>query len=1114
MAYSKNFENLINKSKTTQAKQADYVKAFNEDKDLLSSIKRRTLAMKDGIVQNGTLSGIMAGLGNLIKQSDTYTVFMNIDSQADDVSVDEATEAKVYSSKVTFIDFENQTDIVLEPGKTYNIKVEPLLDGVVIESINYELKVRETLQNLLFFSNNKTSVTDVGVKTFVIQVKEILPVTASDFVINLTDKTGYEELYTCTLSLYGKVDNVLSKLKTYDKKGTAGYDIWNPDALIEFLDIINVSSKEIANIIAQTIADPKYKKLTNPVEMTFVCTPIDDMSISAKTANMGFYEAAELEVALAKEIIDSITSLEDFRENIKRIIAELDYNSALIIGEHFKFKYEVSANKLTSEAPVIFNTFLHFKESLTITKEVDKVEEVILPQDAYGIRVNSIPLNIDMVQFFHHMYDSTVGPDVVDEIIAKHEKLASEGSFFGITKASLTTGLKKGITNFMNKSIAAAKKKFLAELTSKVDSYKSSAKTKSALSSTSTPSFTTGKETRDTKSYFDNLASSLKDNPEASKSIEETKANIIYTKKVDRSNVSGTPLTTEDELLYKEIKLDGHIELMLPKSDTELFILLYKRSRVPTDTSFQITETKKLLVYNLTTKAIDTTIYETTGTWYENYICIQKDIIKNTDKGVQFLLSDNGIERKCFLYFLNKDASTGYYSLGNIIAIKNYLKYDWAYRVGLETGDKELSANDPETEKISFAIKDYIYLEANNPLDTYTTFILETEVTTDRAEGKNKAIPSVGMVLCQDFKYRYMTLVADSAGFMHIKPLDINLFRSLLNASISTELINRLRRGIGYTYLSNGLKSSHIALYKDPTDVEGLKLTIQDKITDPKESFFIKDKESLRLALIKSFDLSNSIYKEAANPVINVDVVDTHLPDVKENTEIYFNYSEKSIFYISKDILENKKIARNIVKYNYKEYAKLKEYTTYGENLIGGNLYGTNADLIGYDTNDVDNIYKGVDLDITLNKTDYKITSRGTSDRTVAIPSAEELKTSSYILTDGSNKLNSVVTSHTNVEKTTDTSNSSAKDKIKEILNDTKTDTSIKITIKLPSEPKRTITCKDITLEETANLQAAVEAQQEMFQDILNEFTEAKEKINKAKNKHKKYTVTNYLPKQ
>ena len=54
----------------------------------------------------------------------------------------------------------------------------------------------------------------MGVKTFVIQVKEILPVTASDFVINLTDKTGYEELYTCTLSLYGKVDNVLSKLKT------------------------------------------------------------------------------------------------------------------------------------------------------------------------------------------------------------------------------------------------------------------------------------------------------------------------------------------------------------------------------------------------------------------------------------------------------------------------------------------------------------------------------------------------------------------------------------------------------------------------------------------------------------------------------------------------------------------------------------------------------------------------------------------------------------------------------------------------------------------------------------------------------------------------------------
>ena len=47
-----------------------------------------------------------------------------------------------------------------------------------------------------------------------------------------------------------------------------------------------------------------------------------------------------------------------------------------------------------------------------------------------------------MVQFFHHMYDSTVGPDVVDEIIAKHEKLTSEGSFFGITKASLTTGLK------------------------------------------------------------------------------------------------------------------------------------------------------------------------------------------------------------------------------------------------------------------------------------------------------------------------------------------------------------------------------------------------------------------------------------------------------------------------------------------------------------------------------------------------------------------------------------------------------------------------------------------------------------------------------------------------
>ena len=88
MAYSKNFENLINKSKTSQAKQADYVKAFNEDKDLLSSIKRRTLAMKDGIVQDGTLSGIMAGLGNLIKQSDTYTVFMNIDSQADDVSVD------------------------------------------------------------------------------------------------------------------------------------------------------------------------------------------------------------------------------------------------------------------------------------------------------------------------------------------------------------------------------------------------------------------------------------------------------------------------------------------------------------------------------------------------------------------------------------------------------------------------------------------------------------------------------------------------------------------------------------------------------------------------------------------------------------------------------------------------------------------------------------------------------------------------------------------------------------------------------------------------------------------------------------------------------------------
>ena len=41
-----------------------------------------------------------------------------------------------------------------------------------------------------------------------------------------------------------------------------------------------------------------------------------------------------------------------------------------------------------------------------------------------------------------------------------------------------------------------------------------------------------------------------------------------------------------------------------------------------------------------------------------------------------------------------------------------------------------------------------------------------------------------------------------------------------------------------------------------------------------------------------------------------------------------------------------------------------------------------------------------------------------------------------------------------------------------------------------------------------------MEAQQEMYTDIFNELSEAKEKVNKAKNKHKKYFVTNYLPKQ
>lgn len=1078
MGYENNFKNLLNKSENIRKTQAEGLDKYLKSKEYVDDVQGKFLSASNSTMDKvkDNAESALESVGIKIKESNQYSVYMYIEkaSIGEDVDLPQDYNIKIDGffdvlSDGSYINL-NRKECTLEIDSIIYIKISAFApNGISPVNIPVKITMCDLVPKYILFKNDLRTITEF------VMGEEYIP-------IHIKKNSEYTKANISTDIIIAEMEGVVGALETYDYKikkthpteGGVEYidykttdllaaQVLRPEILSTFLNLKTVRNDEVMNILKQITSNPEYTPLIYPLQMRFITSLNATSMISYESPYPDYNTAAGLSVKLVKEIIDTLVDLDNFRKNIATVLANLDYDTEIDV-DLFKFSYDINFDPFVSSAPVKYDVTCKYKSNnpFIVKDKKGNVNHDLseYPEDKYGSLAGESSLstykNITTYkEFVHYLFDHRFGAEYVDATIAKHEKLATDGPFFGITGDKLSFGISKGIVSLANSQLDKYKKKLIAEMNSDIDKFNMDKGVNRAIKTKNTIDTLTGTEKFDKKEYFDNLKDSLKDDVEVKKKLDHIKKNI---ESLDNVN------------FFKYKTFDGVIDLLLPFDDTSFLILTRSVKTITKEDGVYIDEVKKLFKYN-TLKDIIEEEYLKIENNFKEYTLLQEDIIRYLNGEIMIVLNDSTkpLERLLRIvtipYINKKVTKPSVHSLTPFLnkPIYNYISY--------EENSEYRRLN--SSENLIFKINDIIKVNNDDKSSSYIicvdSGIQENDGTVSIKQGIN------GMALSSR---RYIIMLISGNGVYTENISNIAIFKSnnVINKVIDKAIMN--------IQDINGIINAQLQY----TSNKAIRITVRNKPTYLPETFEINNLGYLHKMILNYFGVEVSLDK--------VDVVSTqnHISDYSTQNRVISHYpfgqfiigtnnvtlingggsisssislKENEIYFIneSSGIESTTERKRKYLKYS-SYIGSDKKY------ILQYLLFSRDLGQDEMDNNMRCSLYK--DGDIVMNEF-YKNNKSG--------------NTTDKLLINNDNK-------------------------VKSLLSDVKPD-SIKLDISLKAEePTRTITINSITLSKSANLKSAIDTQVKMYSDILNDFKAAKDKQDAVSNRKSKYLVTKFTPKK
>lgn len=1091
MGYKIDVQDELNKSKDLQKKQAELTDNYIKSGDYMKNAKARLFAAANSVYNKIANIDVLEMLGLVVKETSNWSLYVYFTKMLDndpDLAFEYTVDLEIDDgSGVSNI----QTVRCKTDGTRYILRATVKDTSGNFATLPVFYKILSPELTPIRFLGDKiefTGYTNGGIieVPFIIKKTDEYPesyeVRTTFFNVSTDSDTGKKETYAYDLRLVHKVNpaKTYTPIAGVNDEGTA---IWKPKSLMDFLECKKVTLSEVFNIIKQTISDPKYDPLQFPLQMKIITSTSKTAGLDVTSTYPSYQDACALVVELTKDIVEAITQLEDFRTNVSNLLGSLKLDKEIAVDK-FVFDYSVGVEENVSETPVKFITKTVYKYNKTETKKNKDgtIKEVIRAEDEYGPNAEqgklqeAIGSEGDIVKVFHALYDDTFGSEYVDKVIADQEKKASASDLGG----AITFNISRSVINLANKELDDIRKKALSNVSDAVDNFKSNPKVKNAIKSGGIVEMLTGKEQGDKTEYFKNLAKSIENDVEAKDKLDTIQKNIVEIVALSDN---------KKRSLYKVMKLEGSIELMLPMSASEVLILCI--SKKPLDTGSGYSEIKKLIKYNLKTNIAAETYLTIEGSYenseFNNFK--QRDIVREQTNGYVLIL-DNIASTDKSSYFIDIRKDGDYYLKPVCIVLQNYINNTFTKYIENKVNSEYQYGT--FSENYVFDIKNVMRFITK---DEYSIYLLDVEGGHDATyAGLNRKVTDI--IKTQNISNK--GLIHSSRRYMIMCVYKGSIFLgNLASMELSgrdNPITKQLSRALSNIVDYDGILSTIlIPTYENGSF--GFKLQIRVGSVDLKEAFIINNISNMEHDILKKLGLEN-LDKDLKNTIFTQTT--DYLPD------IYYS----DTLTVSKD---------HIIIENLTEPGKIK-YNHYNQNMSFIETI-ENPEHSYYYINNSDKklvfaSHRQLSLDasssITIDNTKYYIPYRVNVSRKIEI---EDNTDSMYIYKDGDKILSEFWDKYTKENNNNKTKDKEYKSKLADVLDGVKS-IDVKISIGDVTKPKRNITCSSITVDKVSSLEDAAEAQQSMFKKILNELRGASEKVDAVSSTNKTFFVTNVLPKK